>query len=153
MRTQRWTRNGRSSRRCQRGCWIVKSKKDFSEGHKKEDKKVHFATLMDICHITNAELEPKYKGRVVIRGDTVKYDSGSYAVITAQGSSVPHRTAARVMDVIARLPDCAGQAADAVCAYMDTSSKTQRNHGQTLRIQQFFSNEICTDTRLLASCG
>ena len=37
--------------------------------------KVHFATLMNICHLQNAELEPKlqkYKGRVVLRGDIVK---------------------------------------------------------------------------------
>ena len=45
--------------------------------------KVHFASLMDICHLKNAELETKhqkYKSRVVLRGDTVKDDSGSYAV-------------------------------------------------------------------------
>ena len=33
----------------------------------------------------NAELEPKlqkYKGRVALRGDTVKDDSGAYAVFT-----------------------------------------------------------------------
>ena len=38
---------------------------------------VHFATLMDICHLKNAELEAKhqkYKGRVVLRGDIVKDD-------------------------------------------------------------------------------
>ena len=32
---------------------------------------VHFASLMDICHLKNAELEAKhqkYKGRVVLRG-------------------------------------------------------------------------------------
>ena len=41
--------------------------------------KVHFASLMDICHLKNAELETKhqkYKGRVVLRGDIVKDDSG-----------------------------------------------------------------------------
>ena len=46
---------------------------------------LHFATLMDICHLKNEELEPKYhkyKGRVVLRGDMVKDDSGSYAVVT-----------------------------------------------------------------------
>ena len=35
---------------------------------------------MDICHLKNAELETKhqkYKGRVVLRGDIVKDDSGS----------------------------------------------------------------------------
>ena len=51
--------------------------------------KVHFASLMDICHLKNAELDTKhqkYKGRVVLRGDVVKDDSGSYAVFTEQGS-------------------------------------------------------------------
>ena len=45
---------------------------------------------MDICYLKNAELEPKlqkYKGRVVLRGDIVKDDSGACAVFTAQGSS------------------------------------------------------------------
>ena len=65
----------------------------------------------------NAELETKhqkYKGRVVLRGDIVKDDSGSYAVFTEQGSSAPQMTAAKVMDIMSRLPGCAGQAADAV---------------------------------------
>ena len=75
---------------------------------------------MDICHLKNAELEAKhqkYKGRVVLRGDIVKDDSGSYAVFTEQGSSASQMTAAKVMDIISRLPGCARQAADAVSAY------------------------------------
>ena len=47
----------------------------------------------------------------------MKDDSGSQAVFTEQGSSASQMTAAKVMDVIATLPDCAGQAADAVSAY------------------------------------
>ena len=92
--------------------------------------KIHFASLMDICHLRNAESEPKhqtYKGRVVLRGENVKDDSGSYAVFTEQGSSASQMTAAKVMDIISRLPGCAGQAADAVSAYtkvnMDDASK------------------------------
>ena len=67
----------------------------------------------------NAELETKhqkYKGRVVFRSDIVKDDSGSYAAFTEQGSSALQMTAAKVMDIISRLPGCAGQAADAVSA-------------------------------------
>ena len=82
--------------------------------------KVHFASLVDICHLKNAELETKhqkYKGRVVLRGDTVKDDSGSYAVFTEQGSSASQMTAAKVMGIISRLPGCAGQATDAVSAH------------------------------------
>ena len=50
-------------------------------------------------------------------GDIVKDDSGSNAVFTEQGSSASQMTAAKVMDVISRLPGRAGQAADAVSAY------------------------------------
>ena len=67
--------------------------------------KGHFASLMDICHLKNVELEAKYqkyKGRVVLRGDIVKDDSGTYAVFTEQGSSASQMTAAKVMDIISR---------------------------------------------------
>ena len=46
----------------------------------------------------------------------MKDDSGSCAVFTEQGSSASQMTAAKVMDIISRLPGCAGQAADAVSA-------------------------------------
>ena len=81
--------------------------------------RIHFASLMDICHTKKAELEPKlqkYKGTFVLSVDIVKDDSGAYAVFTEQGSSASQMTAAKIMDVIARLPRCAGQAADAVSA-------------------------------------
>ena len=47
----------------------------------------------------------------------MKDDSGSYAVFTEQGSSASQMTAAKIMDIISRLPGCAGPAADAVSAY------------------------------------
>ena len=47
----------------------------------------------------------------------MKDDSGSCAVFTGQGSSASQMTAAKVMDIISRLPGCAGQSADAVSAY------------------------------------
>ena len=53
----------------------------------------------------------------MLRGDIVKDDSEAYAVFTEQGSSASQMTTAKVMDVIAKLPDCVGQAADAVSAY------------------------------------
>ena len=98
----------------------VRSKKEVIDETRTSGAKVHFASLMDICHLKNAELETKhqkYKGRVVLRGDIVKDDSGSYAVSTEQGSSASQMTAAKVMDIISRPPGCAGQAADAVSAY------------------------------------
>ena len=98
----------------------VKSKKQVIDEARTSGTTVHFASLMDICHLKNAELEAKhqkYKGRVVLRGDIVKDDSGSYAVFTEQGSSASQMTAAKIMDIISRLPGCDGQAADAVSAY------------------------------------
>ena len=68
----------------------VRSKKEVIDAARNKGRNVHFASLMDICHLKNAELETKhqkYKGRVVFRGDIVKDDSGSYAVFTEQGSS------------------------------------------------------------------
>ena len=107
-------------------------------------RRVHFASLMDICHLKIAELEAKhqkYKGRVVLRGDIVKDDSGSYAVFTEQGSSAAQLTAAKVMDTIPRLPGCAGQAADAVSAY--TQVKIQ-DAPTLLKIPK----SECPDTRI-----
>ena len=95
----------------------VRSKKEVNDEARTSGATVHFSSLMDICHLKNAELEAKhqkYKGRVVLRGDIVKDNSGSYAVFTEQGSSASQMTAAKVMDVSARPPRCAGQAADAV---------------------------------------
>ena len=97
----------------------VRSKSEVIDEARTKGAKVHFASLMDICHLKYAELETKHqkdKGRVVLRGENVKDDSGSYAVFTEQGSSASQLTAAKVMDIISRLPGYAGPAADAVSA-------------------------------------
>ena len=125
---------------------------------------------MDICHLKNAELEAKhqkYKGRVVLRGDTVKDDSGSYAVFTEQGSSASLMTAAEIMDIISRLPGCDGQAANAASACtqvkMEDAHKLLKipkigvsdiwirlprhkwpNHGPIWKTQSCLLKEICT---------
>ena len=57
----------------------VGSKKEVIDEARTKGAKVHFASLMDICHLKNAELEAKHqknKGRVVLRGDIVKDDPG-----------------------------------------------------------------------------
>ena len=54
----------------------VKSKKQVIDEARTSGATVHLASLMDICHLKH----PKYKGRVVLRGDFVKDNSGSYAV-------------------------------------------------------------------------
>ena len=148
----------------------VKSKKDVIDEARTSGATVHFPSLMDICHLTNPELKAKhqkYKGRVVLRGDIVKDNSGSYAVFTEQGSSASQMTAAKVMDIISRLPGCDGQAADAVSAYtqvkmedahklfknpksecpghLDSSTTTQmaKIMVPVWKTQSFLLNEIC----------
>ena len=90
----------------------VRNKKEVIDEARHKGRKVHFASLMDLCHLENSELEleyQKYKGRVVLRGDVVSDDSGSYAVFT-------------------ELPGCSGQAADAVSAF----SQVKMEDAQTL---------------------
>ena len=65
----------------------VRSTSEVIDEARTKGAKVYFASLMDICHLKNAELETKhqqYKGRAVLRGDNVKDDSGSKAVFTEQ---------------------------------------------------------------------
>ena len=114
------SKNGKNSRTSWHGSRRKSVTKKKFGAARKEGKTVHFASLVDICYLKNSELEPnfqKYKGRIVFRGDIVKDDSGSYALFTEQGSFASQMTAAKVMDVIARQPGCAGQAADAVSTY------------------------------------
>ena len=87
----------------------VRSKSEVIDEARTKGAKVHFASLVNICHLKNAELETKlqkYKGRVVLRGDIVKDDSGSHAVFTEQGSSASQMTAATVSWI--SYPDCKG---------------------------------------------
>ena len=107
----------------------VRSKKEVIDEARMSGATVHFASLMNICHLKNNELEAKhqkYRCRVVLRGVIVKDDSGSYAVFTEQSSSASQMTAAKIMDIISRLPGCEGQAPDAVSA--DTQEKMEDAH-------------------------
>ena len=88
--------------------------------HKKNVNYVILQRLLIYATSTLQQLDnvlQKYKGRVVLRGDAVKDDSGSNAVFFEQGSSASHVTAATVLDVISRLPGCACKACDAVSAH------------------------------------
>ena len=131
------------------------------------------------CHVKNMRSRnpklPKYKARVVLREDIVKDDSGAHTLFTEQCSSVSQLTAAKVMDVLVRLPRCAGQAADAVSAYtqvkMEDAPKLLNfpksecpdilvrlprhkwpKSWSNIEDPVVLSNEICTDTHLQASC-
>ena len=129
----------------------VRSKKEVIDEARTKGAKVHFASLMDICHLKNAELEAKhqkYKGRVVLRGYIVKDDSGSYAVFTEQGSSASQMTAAKVMDIISRLPGCSGQAADAVSAYTQVKIADASTLFKKSKVRMSRYLDTCTEAQM-----
>ena len=105
MQRKQWRKNGEKLEKIP--AWHltkVRNKNEVIAEARNEGRTVHFVSLMDLCHLKNSELEPqfqKYK-------DIVKDDSGSYALLTEQGSSASQMTAARVMDFISSLPGCAG---------------------------------------------
>ena len=148
----------------------VRSKKEVIDEARTKGAKVHFASLRDICHLENAELEAKhqkYKGRAVLRGDIVKDDSGSYAVFTEQGSSASQMTAAKSHGYhlqIARLrwTSCRRSISlypseNGRCSQITENSQNRnvqtygfvyhdtngQNHGPVWKTQSFLLNEIC----------
>ena len=98
----------------------VRNKKEVINEARTKGRKVHFASLMNLCHLKNSELNlsiKSTKAELYSEGTLWKIDSASYAVFTDQGSSASQMTAAKIIDTMSRLPGCAGQAADAVSAY------------------------------------
>ncbi len=86
-------------------------------------KRVHFGSLMDICHETHCEITQgprRYKGRVVFRGDPVRDETGFYAVLSEQGTAASHLAAAKFRAAIARLPGNDGEYSDVVGTYTQT---------------------------------
>ena len=144
----------------------VRNKKEVIEEARNKGRKVHFASLTGLCHLKNSELEPKfqkYNGRVVLRGDIVKDDSGPYAVFTEQGSSASRTTAAKVMDVTARMRRTSSRRSISVhpgkngrCSKITNSecpdighvyqSTNGPNHGPVWKTQSFLLKGICTVT-------
>ena len=105
-----WTKNGKSSKSCQRGKWTRwRTKKSHSW-------RIHRGKKRPLCfidgHLSSQECGVKTKAP-----EMVKDDSSPYAVFTEQRSSASQMTATQIMHIISRLRDCAGQAADAVSAY------------------------------------
>ena len=98
---------------------------------------------MDICHLKNAELEAKhqkYKGQVVLRGDILKDDSGSYAVFIEQGFSASQMTAVKIMDIISRLRRSSRSS---------WAESVRSSFGRTTMAKAIWENPI--ETRLLES--
>ena len=102
----------------------VRSKSEVIDEARTKGVKVHFASLMDICHLKNAELETKapkiQRSNCTPRRHCERLSwilCNIYRTriisITNDGS----KSHGYIYIYISRLPGCAGQAADAVSAY------------------------------------
>ena len=75
----------------------------------RDKKKVHFASLMDIFHLKNAELEPelqKYKGRVLLRGGHCERECAGATGKTGENSQNSGDGAARSSWTRPSVPGC-----------------------------------------------
>ena len=84
---------------------------------------------MTLCHEKHSELQRsgdkgEYKGRVVIRGDQIRDETGYFAVFSEQGTSASHLAAAKFLDAIARFPGNTGSDSDAIGAYTQVLLQT-----------------------------
>ena len=98
----------------------VKSKRDVILEAQRDKMKVHFATLMDTCHLKNAESEPKLQ-QYTKQTHADKRRLWSLCSVYLTKAHLRPRwllLSKRNMNVIARLPSCDGQAADAVSALL-----------------------------------
>ena len=89
---------------------------------------------MGLCHEKHSELPPQdrvYKGRVVLRGDQIKDESGFNAVFSEQGTSSSEISTAKFMDAIAKMPGNPGENSDAVGAYTQVEMKAMVSLGIT----------------------
>ena len=106
----------------------VRSKKEVIDEARTSGAKVHFASLMDICHLNKAEKEAKhqkYKGSSCTprrKGKTIQ-DQRSFHRARIFSISKDSR---QKQEIISRLPGCDGQAADAEPAY--TQVKMEDSH-------------------------
>ena len=78
MQRQQWRNNGKTRENTGMAADTkVRNKNEVIAEVRNGSRKVHVASLMDLCHLKNSELEPqlplfqKYKDRVVLRGDTL----------------------------------------------------------------------------------
>ena len=102
----------------------------------------------------------KYKGRVVLRCDILKDDSGSYAAFTEPRIISITNDSSKIMDVISRLPGCAAVSAYTQVKWMHPNCwKFPHRNVQTFgfvyhdtngqnhavwKVQSSFLSEICT---------
>ena len=143
----------------------VRNKNEVIAEARKEGKTVHFASLMDICHLKNSDMEPKfqqYEGRVVLRGDIVSIHRTMFICVTNDGrkSNGCHSKASRMRRPssgrsISLHPDQNGRCTIAIEKFQSRNvqifgyvcqNTNGQNHGPEWKTQLFLLSEICMVT-------
>eukprot|EP00959_Pyramimonas_sp_CCMP1952_P151007 3160094-Pyramimonas_sp.AAC.1 len=79
-------------------------------------KKVHFANILYVSSVKRAQLRPELqicRGRVVVEGDNLGYESGLAAAFADAAPSASHAEASKLCDAAALLPGGGGERSDA----------------------------------------
>ena len=99
----------------------VRSKSAVVRKATKDGKTVHFANLMDLCHLKDAELakhlQKIQEASCALEEKTSKTKKDTRAVFTEQGALASQMAAAKFLDTISKLLDMAGETSDAISAY------------------------------------
>ena len=123
---------------CEKARNVDRMASDESEEPKKfHGREGRFTLLQCWAYVTSrtriwSKSSKNTKGGVVLRGGVVVVDSGSCAVSRSEVRQ--HHTAAKVLDVIARLPGCAGQASDAVLAFTHRENGARSGIAETSEV-------------------
>ena len=101
-------RMGTFWKRFLRGTEQVRNKSEVIDEARKEGRKVHFASLMDLCHLKKSNWRQSTKHtKIELYSEATLWkmilDRMQYSFIE-QRSSASQMTAAKVMDIISRLP-------------------------------------------------
>ena len=106
----------------------VRSKKEVIDEARTKGAKVHFASLMDTCHLKNAELEAKhqkYTGRVVLRDDSSKSHGYHLKIAWLRRSSSSRRSICLYPSKNGRCSQINENSKIGVSRHLDPSTTTQ----------------------------
>ena len=105
-----------------RRVWDMKSvreKRVVTDDARAAGTTVHFGQISPLCFRKHSEIKSmtKYKGRVVFRGDSVKYQDNSWAVFQEMTSSACLMSASKLIDAVGMLAGHACEQSDAPGAF------------------------------------
>eukprot|EP00959_Pyramimonas_sp_CCMP1952_P469706 9495410-Pyramimonas_sp.AAC.1 len=98
----------------------VAEKDDIESEAIRTGKKVHFFNMLELSSVKHEELLPKlrkFKGRVVVQGNTGTDETGLAAILRDAASSASQIEASKLCDATALLPNYGGEQSDAPGAY------------------------------------